>query len=292
MRTNRWLFSLACMLSVFVCGNAQKTPSPFQRGDRVVFLGNSITEGGHYHSYIWLYYITHFPDMRMRMYSAGTGGDSSWDMLERIEEDVYGKNPTVVTATFGMNDSGYFEYNGDNPTAFVERQMYRVDTTFQAMQKIMKSHKDTRVIMIAGTPYDETWQNEKNKPFLGKPPTSTTSAFSFVTCSPLSTGWVIRTISVFPLVCRAMVGRATKAMTAAKTRDKIPKINRLLSFISTFSCHKNSSASVAIEQPQARKGKNGMAMGWRGRESLRNRRTIGMAKTAATKKTRAIPEGP
>jgi len=66
------------------------------------------------------------------MYSAGTGGDSSWDMLERIEEDVYGKNPTVVTATFGMNDSGYFEYNGDNPTAFVERQMYRVDTTFQA----------------------------------------------------------------------------------------------------------------------------------------------------------------
>lgn len=112
MRTNRWLFSLACMLSVFVCGNAQKTPSPFQRGDRVVFLGNSITEGGHYHSYIWLYYITHFPDMRMRMYSAGTGGDSSWDMLERIEEDVYGKNPTVVTATFGMNDSGYFEYNG------------------------------------------------------------------------------------------------------------------------------------------------------------------------------------
>ena len=46
-------------------------------------------------------------------------------MLERIEEDVYGKNPTVVTATFGMNDSGYFEYNGDNPTAFVERQMYR-----------------------------------------------------------------------------------------------------------------------------------------------------------------------
>lgn len=122
--------------------------------------------------------------------------------------------------------------------------------------------------------------------------TSTTSAFSLVTCSPLSTGWVMRTISVFPLVCRAMVGRATKAMTAANTRDKIPKINRLLSFISTFSCHKNSSASVATEQPQARKGKNGMAMGWRRRESLRNRRTIGMAKTAATKKTRAIPEGP
>ena len=31
----------------------------------------------------------------------------------------FGKNPTVVTATFGMNDSGYFEYNGDNPTAYI-----------------------------------------------------------------------------------------------------------------------------------------------------------------------------
>ena len=75
MRTNRWLFSLACMLSVFVCGNAQKTPSPFQRGDRVVFLGNSITEGGHYHSYIWLYYMTHFPNLPLRMYNGGIGGD-------------------------------------------------------------------------------------------------------------------------------------------------------------------------------------------------------------------------
>lgn len=59
-----------------------------------------------------------------------------------------------------------------------------------------------------------------------------------------------------------------------------------------YICGFYSSASVATEQPQARKGKNGMAMGWRSRESLRNRRTIGMAKTAATKKTRAIPEGP
>ena len=45
MRTNRWLFSLACMLSVFVCGNAQKTPSPFKGVTGLFFLGNSITEG-------------------------------------------------------------------------------------------------------------------------------------------------------------------------------------------------------------------------------------------------------
>lgn len=167
MKINQFIFGLVCTLSASLCG-AQKAPSPFQAGERVVFLGNSITEGGHYHSYIWLYYITHFPDRNMRMYSAGTGGDASWDMLERIEEDVYGKNPTVITATFGMNDSGYFEYDKPDAAAFAERQLHRVDTTFQALQRIMRSHADTRVILIGGTPYDETWKNEKNKPFPGK----------------------------------------------------------------------------------------------------------------------------
>ena len=28
--------------------------APFRKGDRVTFVGNSITDGGHYHSYIWL----------------------------------------------------------------------------------------------------------------------------------------------------------------------------------------------------------------------------------------------
>lgn len=39
-----------------------------------VFLGNSITDGGHYHSYIWLYYMTRFPYMDLRVMNAGIGG--------------------------------------------------------------------------------------------------------------------------------------------------------------------------------------------------------------------------
>lgn len=167
MKLNQFIISFICLLFVPV-SEAQKAPSPFQSGERVVFLGNSITEGGHYHSYIWLYYITHFPERSMRMYSAGTGGDCSWDMLERIEEDVYGKNPTVITATFGMNDSGYSEYHKANAASFAENQLHRVDTAFQAMRRIMRSHQDTKVVLIGGTPYDETWKNEKNKPFPGK----------------------------------------------------------------------------------------------------------------------------
>ena len=54
-----------CLLftAVFITGGpaAAQQVAPFKNGDRVVFMGNSITDGGHYHSYIWLYYMTHFP---------------------------------------------------------------------------------------------------------------------------------------------------------------------------------------------------------------------------------------
>ena len=53
------LIAAACM----TCTAAfAQTVKPFKEGERAVFLGNSITDGGHYHSYIWLYYMTRFPD--------------------------------------------------------------------------------------------------------------------------------------------------------------------------------------------------------------------------------------
>ena len=46
------LITAACM----TCTAAfAQTVKPFKEGERAVVLGNSITGGGHYHSYIWLY---------------------------------------------------------------------------------------------------------------------------------------------------------------------------------------------------------------------------------------------
>ena len=50
---------------------ASQRISKFKDGERVVFLGNSITDGGHYHSYIWLYYMTRFPNRDVHFYNAG-----------------------------------------------------------------------------------------------------------------------------------------------------------------------------------------------------------------------------
>ena len=85
-----------------------QTVKPFVEGDRVAYLGNSITDGGHYHSYMWLFYMTRFPNMPLSMYNVGIGGDTAYDMNKRLDGDVFSKNPTVLLVTFGMNYSGYY----------------------------------------------------------------------------------------------------------------------------------------------------------------------------------------
>ena len=130
--------------------------APFKAGDRVTFVGNSITDGGHYHSYIWLYYMTHFPTERMWMANCGIGGDDCANILARLDDDAFLKRPNVLTLTFGMNDSGYFEYNGDNPTAFADKQVARCRDYFLQIEKRLKEASGIRKVMIGTSPYDQT----------------------------------------------------------------------------------------------------------------------------------------
>ena len=140
---------------------------PFQEGDRAVFLGNSITDGGHYHSYIWLYYMTHFPEMPIKVFNAGIGGDTAYDENKRLDNDVFSKDPTVLMVTFGMNDSGYFEYNGDNAKEFGEEKYQESIKNFQNMEKRFKELPHTRMVMVGTSPYDEGAVFEGNN-FHGK----------------------------------------------------------------------------------------------------------------------------
>ena len=130
--------------------------APFQKGDRVTFVGNSITDGGHYHSYIWLYYMTHFPKMRVWMANCGVGGDTAKDILARFDDDVLTKNPSVLTFTFGMNDSGYYEYNGADSADFARRKMEEAKQQFALCEEKLKSLKGVRLVMIGTSPYDQT----------------------------------------------------------------------------------------------------------------------------------------
>lgn len=134
----------------------QAQVAPFRAGDRVAFVGNSITDGGHYHSYIWLYYMTRFPNMPVWMANCGVGGDRAQEMLARLDDDVFSKDPTVITLSFGMNDTGYFEYNGENPEMFGNEKVAESRGFFLQVAERLKSRPDTRIVMVGTSPYDHT----------------------------------------------------------------------------------------------------------------------------------------
>ncbi|WP_183575059.1 SGNH/GDSL hydrolase family protein [Mucilaginibacter sp. X5P1] len=160
---------LVCTLISFsvIKGYSQAKLKPFTQGDRVVFMGNSITDGGHYHSYIWLYYMTHFPNMRIDCFNAGIGGDVSKQMLERLNTDVFVKRPTVMTLTFGMNDTGYELYPAAKADSVYQQKVKISLQSFELIKAELQQHPEIKKIMIASSPYDET-SKIKIRPLLKK----------------------------------------------------------------------------------------------------------------------------
>ncbi|MDB5312041.1 MAG: Arylesterase precursor [Gemmataceae bacterium] len=93
----------------------------FKPGDRVVFLGDSITEQYQYSSYIELYLTTRFPEGNFTFLNAGIGGDTANGGANRFQAHVLAEKPTAVTINFGMNDGGYGKFNPGANKAFVEK---------------------------------------------------------------------------------------------------------------------------------------------------------------------------
>ncbi len=159
--------AIICQVFLSFFANAQQNVKPFKVGDRVVFVGNSITDGGHYHSYIWLYYMTHFPNTRIDIFNAGIGGDVSKQIYERLDDDVFSHKPTVVTLTFGMNDTGYAYTTGTVADSTYKAKIEQSLKSFKLIEAKYLRHPEVRKIMIASPPYDET-SKMKPAPFIGK----------------------------------------------------------------------------------------------------------------------------
>jgi lysophospholipase L1-like esterase len=147
---------LICLLLFFLKAYPQSKVQPFVNGDRVVFMGNSITDGGHYHSYIWLYYMSHFPNIRIQCFNAGIGGDVSKQMLERIDSEVFAKKPTVMTLTFGMNDTGYQLFPPNKADSLYQLKVNTSLESFDRIVALLKQHPEIKKILIGSSPYEET----------------------------------------------------------------------------------------------------------------------------------------
>ncbi|MGY4386286.1 lysophospholipase L1-like esterase [Pedobacter sp. UYP24] len=170
MALKKTLIALCLLVTLSSTVIAQAPLKPFKKGERVVFAGNSITEAGLYGAYIWLYYMTRFPDRRIEVMNAGVGGDVAEQIYARLDGDILKKKPTVLAITFGMNDSKYFEYLDKNNPVTDQKRTEIVKVSYDSYVKIEKQLKalpNLTKILMASSPYDETAKMEGNL-FLGK----------------------------------------------------------------------------------------------------------------------------
>ena len=93
----------------------------FKPGDRVVFLGDSITEQYQYSTYMELYLTTRFPKGEFVFLNAGIGGDTAFGGANRFQSHILDEKPTAITINFGMNDGGYGKFDENRNKVYREK---------------------------------------------------------------------------------------------------------------------------------------------------------------------------
>lgn len=95
---------------------AQQATFPiFKKGDKVCFVGNSITHNGEFHHNILQFFITRYPNTPVSFFNAGIKGDVTGGILRRLHTDILLHKPTHAIIMIGMND--------------VQRELYGKNTT-------------------------------------------------------------------------------------------------------------------------------------------------------------------
>ena len=119
-------------------------------GDRVVFLGDSITAQRFYTTYIQTAVHARFPEWTIHFYNAGVGGDNVFggvagNIDTRLNRDVLDFHPTVVTIMLGMNDRSH-------PDKYEEGYKH-------ILQTLRDKVPAARVVILTPTPVDGVTDN-------------------------------------------------------------------------------------------------------------------------------------
>jgi len=115
---SRWvLFALAMALGV---STARAEDFFFHDGDRVVMVGDSITEQHLYSNYVEMWITTRFPTWNITFRNVGIGGDRSVGGNRRFQRDVVANKATAITVDFGMNDGGYRPFDEAGFKAYMD----------------------------------------------------------------------------------------------------------------------------------------------------------------------------
>ena len=114
---------LAAMTLVSLTPALMADPAPvtLSKGDRIVFLGDSITEGGNngkgYINVIRSELKASSADLAIECIGAGISGNKVPDLQRRVDKDVIARKPTIVFIYIGINDVWHGANNPKNGTS-------------------------------------------------------------------------------------------------------------------------------------------------------------------------------
>ncbi len=124
MRSFHGLLAMVVLSGTAMVAPAADTPS-LKKGERIVFLGDSITQGGvspkGYVTIIKKTLAEKHKDLGIEVIGAGISGNKVTDLQRRLEKDVLAKKPTVVVIYIGINDVWHGEKDpsrGTTPEKF------------------------------------------------------------------------------------------------------------------------------------------------------------------------------
>jgi lysophospholipase L1-like esterase len=142
-----------------------ETPK-FQAGDRVGFVGDSITHDGGYQTQVMLFYATRFPERRFEAWNCGISGDSAGGAVKRYAWDIASHQPTVATIMLGMNDVGRYLYEDGKSGAAVEKlRREAIAANLANLDQLAGrlTRDGARVVFITPSLFDETGNQKTAK---------------------------------------------------------------------------------------------------------------------------------
>ena len=101
------------------------TTRPPAAGERIVFLGDSITQGGDrpggYVTLVREAVAAALPDKGVEVLGAGISGNKVPDLEKRLDRDVLEKKPTTVVVYIGINDVWHSQRGQGTPKDAFEK---------------------------------------------------------------------------------------------------------------------------------------------------------------------------
>lgn len=125
------LLTTAAVMTILAASfaGAQAAP-PLAKGERIVFLGDSITQGGvgpdGYVTLVKQALAKSHGDLGIEVVGAGVSGNKVPDLEKRLERDVLSKKPTIVVVYIGINDVWHSESGRGTSKADFEAGLRRI----------------------------------------------------------------------------------------------------------------------------------------------------------------------